>query len=105
MPTAVMLAVHCRVMRVVQTGLLDHWMYETFDAAALHSDTQTQSGEAEKEPINLRDLQGAFYVLFIGLTAGMLVFVAEKFARCRVKFPRPFWKGIFRSGSNTVGRI
>ena len=68
-------------MRVVQAGLMDHWMYEVFNEARLHSHQWHGDGNSDKKPIKLSELQGAFYILFIGHSIALFVLLVEKFRK------------------------
>ncbi|CAG0898193.1 unnamed protein product [Darwinula stevensoni] len=70
-----------KVMRVVQSGLMDHWMQEVFNAARLHSHRWDGEGDGDDKPIKLEELQGAFYILLIGHGAALLVLAAERSGR------------------------
>ncbi|XP_022251740.1 glutamate receptor 2-like [Limulus polyphemus] len=66
------------ILRLRQSGLVDKWIQEALERVRRNDDS---SEESLKRSLKLTDLQGAFYVLFIGHGLSLAAFFTEKLHR------------------------
>ncbi|XP_017775179.1 PREDICTED: uncharacterized protein LOC108561656 [Nicrophorus vespilloides] len=63
--------------RFLESGLIEKWYYDTVEATILSNKYAKNQTSNSQEPLELQDLQSAFYFLFVGAALATIAFVIE----------------------------
>ena len=71
-----------RVLELYQTGLVEHWRkkFSYGQTSPCHSQKKIKSNKLRR--LNLKDLASAFFILGLGVSVSLLLFLVEQCRRC-----------------------
>ena len=70
-----------RVLELYQTGLIEHWRKKYYYGETSPCESQKKIKLKQLRRLNLKDLASAFFILALGISASLLIFLVEQCRR------------------------